>query len=579
MKPIDYFENKNLVIKKKYDALRDFFYHKIKAEKVAKKYGYTTTSFYSLVRDFREYLKQNPDEDYFFREKNPGRKHKENIELDELILALRKMNFSTEDILTFLHSKSYKVSYMYVHKLLINNGFAKLPKRTNQQKKHLELPKIKAEKAAIFQFFNQEFMSQNVGLFCFRVLIEKYGISDIIQKSNYPQTKSIDKLSSILSFVALKLSNIKRYSADDIWCMDRGSGLFAGLNVLPKTTWFSTYSHRVTKDMNIGFLKELHTLWLENGLISDTINLDFTTIPYWGDNEHLENNWSGKRTKALASMLAVLAQDPDSGIIDYGDADVRHENQSQSILEFIDFYSDNKSVNKNLNYLVFDSKFTTYKNLSQINKKEIKFITIRRRSQSLVNKISKLKKSDWKKLRVPCGDNKNRDIYVFEEMVKLTDYEGKVRQIGIKGHGKIKPAIIITNDENASIKTIVRKYARRWIVEKGISEQIEFFHLNRVSSSMVIKVDFDLTMSILAHNLYRIFAMQLKRYSRCASTKIYNKFIQNSGTIKIEQERIIVGMKKKRDMPLLLEVMKEFEDIKIPQFENRKCVFAGLSSS
>lgn len=579
MEPIEYFNDTNLVIKKKYDALKDFFCHKMTAQEVAKKYGYTLLAVYSLVRDFREHLINNPEQDYFFQTKNPGRKHSENQELDELIISLRKANYSTEDIETILHGKSYKVSYMYIHKLLVNNGFAKLPKRSKQQKALLKFPKIQAEKSKMLQFSNEEFMSQNVGLFCFRIMIEHYGISDIIKSSNYPQTSSIDRLASILSFVALKISNIRRYSADDIWCMDRGSGLFAGLNVLPKTSWFSTYSHRVTKNMNILFLKELHKIWLQHNLISDTINLDFTTIPYWGDDEHLENNWSGKRTKALASMLAVLAQDPDSGIIDYGDADVRHENQSQSVLEFIDFYNDNEIVNRELKYLIFDSKFTTHKNLCQINKRGIKFITIRRRSQSLINKANNLSQSNWKKVRVPCGDNKNRDIYAYEETIELSGYEGKMRQIYIKGHGKIKPAVIITNDMDVTIATIVRKYARRWIVEKGISEQIEFFHLNRVSSSMVIKVDFDLTMSILAHNLYRVLARQLERYSNCTSTKIYEKFIQNSGTIKIEEEKILIQMKKKRDLPLLLETMKNFEDIKIPQFENRQLVFSGLSTS
>ena len=68
----------------------------------------------------------------------------------------------------------------------------------------------------------------------------------------------------------------------------------------------------------------------------------------------------------------------------------------------------------------------------------------------------------------------------------------------ITGNGRIKPAIIITNDFEIKSEKIVRKYAKRWLVEKVISEQIEFFHLNKVSSSKVIKVDFDLTMSILS---------------------------------------------------------------------------------
>ena len=182
-------------------------------------------------------------------------------------------------------------------------------------------------------------------------------------------------------------SNVKRYSADDVWCMDRGMGLFAGLNVLPKTAWFSSYSSAVTRDMNVSFLRSMQSVWMDNALLSDTANLDFTAIPYWGDDDSFENNWSGKRNKALASIQAVLAQDPESGILCYGDATVRHDNQGDVILEFLDFYHSSNSVDGQLKYLVFDSKFTTYQNLSVLNAKDIKFITIRRRSKSLVEHI------------------------------------------------------------------------------------------------------------------------------------------------------------------------------------------------
>jgi hypothetical protein len=90
--------------------------------------------------------------------------------------------------------------------------------------------------------------------------------------------------------------------------------------------------------MNLSFLRSLHGIWKENDLLSDTINLDFTAIPYWGDGSHLEHNWSGKRHTALASILAVLGQDPDSGIIDYSDSNIRHKDQGKVVLEFLDFY-------------------------------------------------------------------------------------------------------------------------------------------------------------------------------------------------------------------------------------------------
>ena len=124
------------------------------------------------------------------------------------------------------------------------------------------------------------------------------------------------------------------------------------------------------------FLHSLRKLWKENELLSDTVNLDFTAIPYWGGDDPFENNWSGKRTKALASLQAVLAQDPDSGLLCYSDTTIRHKNEADVILEFLDFYHSDPKVSSNLKYLVFDSRFTTYQNLDKLNKQGLMFITI-----------------------------------------------------------------------------------------------------------------------------------------------------------------------------------------------------------
>jgi len=580
MDAIEYFSRQDLVIKKKYDALRDFYYNGKKAEEVAKIYGYKLSSFYSLTRDFGNYLKSGKQDDFFFKTTKPGRRHETAHDLDILIIKLRKRNLSIEDILTILHAKDYVVSYQYVYQLLKNEGFVRLNRRNREERRDKSIEKIDADKSGALIFDNEEFVSQNVSLLFFRVIIEEYGISELITASSYPQTKTIDRLCSILSFVALKLSDIRRYSSDDLWCMDRGAGLFAGLNVLPKTAWFSSYSHRVTKEMNQMFLKQMYTLWEKKGLISDNVNLDFTTIPYWGDDEHLENNWSGKRNKALSSMLAVLAQDPDSGIITYGDADIKHESQSNTVVEFLDFYPAENKNNIRLKCLVFDSKFTTYENLSILNSTyKVRFITIRTRGKKEVERINNIPQNNWKKIRVECGDGKNRTLQAFDETIQLNKYQGDIRQIAIKGNGKIKPALIITNDFDKKIEVIVRKYAKRWIVEKCISEQIEFFHLNRVSSSMVIKVDFDLTITILAHNIYRIFAQKLERYSKMTSTKLYEKFIENSGQIKVTEKNIIVSLRKKRDLPVLLDKFSSSKDITIKGYENRNIIFEGASTT
>ena len=380
-----------------------------------------------------------------------------------------------------------------------------------------------------------------------------------------------------MSFMALKLSNVKRYSRDDVWCMDRGLGLFAGLNVLPKAAWMSSYSHRVTRRMNLPLLRDLYKVWLDHGQLCDTANLDFTAVPYWGDDAHLENNWSGTRHKALPSILAVLAQDPDTGIITYGDTNVRHDNKNEVILQFLDFYSEHSA--SNLRYLVFDSKFTTYQNLSQLNQQGVKFLTIRRRGKSIVEELNALAPANWRKVRVHDSTGKGRMVSVVDQRVVLRDYGGELRQVAIAGHGKIKPALIITNDFDLPCDGVIRKYARRWLVEKDISQQIEFFHLNRISSSMVIKVDFDLTISILANNLLRVFAADLPGYAHLNPESLYVKFLQNSGYVAIADDKVSVALRKKRNLPALLSAIEPFQGKPSRLFQGRTLIISGDSRS
>lgn len=339
---------------------------------------------------------------------------------------------------------------------------------------------------------------------------------------------------------------------------------------------FFVLSSHNEKDEHV-FLKELYQLWQRTGLLADTANLDFVAVPYWGDDSHLENNWSGTRHKALSSILAAIAQDPDTGIITYGDTTVRHDNESDVVVEFLDFYKE--TGNGNINYLVFDSKFTTYENLSKLDDNKVKFITIRRRGKNIVDELNQLPADLWKKVRVQASGNKTRELNIVDQIILLKGYNKKIRQIAITGHGKIKPALIVTNDFDLGVEQVLRKYARRWLIEKSISEQTHFFHLNKVSSSMVIKVDFDLTMSILAYNLYRVLANDLTGYEHNTPQTLYEKFINNNGSIEINHSSALVSMKKKRNLPELLTAMEKFEKIKIPWLGGRSLTVTAASNT
>jgi transposase len=567
---------------KQYLALRRFFADGHTAEQIAKETGYSKSTVYSMVRDFKEKLGCDT-EDPFFREIKTGRKqviHKEEIE--EKVIDLRKQYFSVPDIQVAMDAQGHSLTIYSIEKIIKEAGFARLPRRDEQLRSEVVSsyePKMAAPIACCLAPEDDAFTTQLAGLLCMMPYIAKHGIDKIIAESPYPETREISRVSSILSFIALKLSSIKRYSADDTWCMDRGMGFFAGLNVLPKTAWFSSYSSAITRDMNISFLKSLQSVWMDSGLLSDTVNLDFTAIPYWGDDDPFENNWSGKRGKALASIQALLAQDPENGLICYGDTTVRHDRQDNVILEFLDFYHSNKLAGRQLKYLVFDSKFTTYGNLSRLDKDGIKFITVRRRSKNLVNRINGIDDSGWKRIKVKKANGKSRNAAVYEEYNALKDYDGDIRQVYIKDNGRKQPAILMTNDFDISLEDLLRKYSRRWLVETEIAEQIDFFHLNRNSSGIVVKVDFDLTMTILAHNLYRLFCQDFPGYSHCGAQTIFNKFTSAPGRIQIEDKLVSVKLKRKRALPIMLECMAEFKDISYSWLDGRSVQFAADSTT
>ncbi len=226
-------------------------------------FGYTVSSFYSLLHQVRSYCGDTPEAfaHYFFNVKPVGRKPKnDDGNLAVLIVALRKQQHSVPEIKALLDTLGHSVSIGYISKLLRKAGFTRLPRRT-QAAREGTMGQVKplAPPSQMLTYVSESFSCQNsLGLLCLLPYLQSYGIGQLLERSTYPATQRISRLNSLLSFIALKLSDVRRYSHDDVWCMDRGLGLFAGLNVLPKAAWLTSYSHRVTREMNLQLLRGLH---------------------------------------------------------------------------------------------------------------------------------------------------------------------------------------------------------------------------------------------------------------------------------------------------------------------------------
>ncbi len=218
MTGIDFFMQPVSVPQKQYEALRMYYVEKKKAKEVAVKFGYTHRAFTSLVSDFNKIINNKDFINPFFLAKKVGRpKVGDNNDINNIIFGLRKKNFSIEDIKISLDAMGHKISGNTIYLILKKDGFARLPKRNKQEKCRLEKVKIKAAKTSALSFGEENFNTSSGGLLCFLPYIKQYGIDKIISNSSYPETKSLNRMQSIMSFLALKLSDIRRYSSDDMW--------------------------------------------------------------------------------------------------------------------------------------------------------------------------------------------------------------------------------------------------------------------------------------------------------------------------------------------------------------------------
>jgi hypothetical protein len=280
------------------------------------------------------------------------------------------------------------------------------------------------------------------------------------------------------------------------------------------------------------------------------INLDFHTVPHYGEQSVLEKHWAGARGKTLKGALTLFAQDAHTKLMLYTGADIRRSEANDQVFEFLSFW---KNVHRGVKpTLVFDSKFTGYPQLSELNQQKVKFLTLRRRGEKLIQQLDQI--PSWRRIHIPHPKRKFPNLLVHESLVPLRHYEGMVRQIIIRENGHAKPAFLITNDMDSPVELLVGNYARRWRVENGIAEAIKFFHLNALSSPILIKVHFDVLLTMMADTLYTMFARHLRGFEECDAPTLYRHFIDGKGTIEVSRGKVNVFYPRRAHNPILRAV-------------------------
>lgn len=267
--------------------------------------------------------------------------------------------------------------------------------------------------------------------------------------------------------------------------------------------------------------------------------------------------------------MAFVAQEWQRRILCYATANVLREQAEMLVVDFAEYWK--TQTGKYPARLLFDSRATTYAGLHQLNQRQIGFITIRRRGAKMIERVRSLPASAWSKCQIVQSKGGRRTVRYLDETVTLDDYEGTVRQLVIDGLGHDNPTFLLTNNrpEPQTPRQCLQTYATRNRVEGSLGEQITFFHLDCLSSEVRLNVDFDMTLTIIADILYRNLAEQLPGFRHCSPLKIFRKFVDTHGSIRITDNEIIVRLLKHAHNPVLRQAQFDQPTDPVPWLANK----------
>lgn len=551
---------------RRYEALRAYYVEELSAGEIAARFGYTKASVQTLISQYRQ---ADPGE--LFQASRPGPKRQPKKDAArERVLELRRMRHGIEEIVAELQRAGTPLSRTAVWEILREERLSRMPKprpaKPEPAPQRLAAEKVRVLKARDWPT-EDAIQTQHAGLFLLIPELVALDLPGLIKDAGWPSTSQLPAIRSILSLLALKLSGRRRRSHVRVVVHDPALGLFAGLNVLPKTWHLTTYSYRTSRSQQVAFFKALQPRLREAGLIGEhALNLDFHAIMSYGEQDTvLDKHYVPRRSQRTRSVLTFIAQDGQQHTIVYANAELTSRQQAGEVIAFCRFYESAHGELPKL--LVFDQKLTTHQHLAELDELGVKFITLRQRHPKLIDALQALPASAWTKTRLDRS-GKHKTASYHEDPVTINDRV--FRQLAVQGLGHQHPTLILTNQQQLTPKQLIERYGQRWGIENQLAEQIRAFHLDSLCSQVPLAVDFDVAMTILADIVYRRFARGLHTaYRNQTPDTIRDYLIDGIGELRFTPGHIEVCLRRRTHTPALLEAGYNDRRVEIPWWGGR----------
>jgi len=90
------------------------------------------------------------------------------------------------------------------------------------------------------------------------------------------------------------------------------------------------------------------------------------------------------------------------------------------------------------------------------------------------------------------------------------------------------------------------------LIENALADAVRFFHIDALSSSVGMKVDFDMSLLVLASGLYRIMARRMRGYGDAQARQIFRDLIDMPAQVTIAQDEVRVRFHRRAHLPIVL---------------------------
>ncbi len=540
---------------RRYEALRAYFVDGLTYEQAGERLGYTRWAMINLVREHRAGKLE-----LFAPPRRPGPAPGTAPAKDAArgrVTGLRRQGLSTYEISARLAAEGTPLNRTGVGEILAGEGFGRLIRRPEPAEsvsaatpgRDTTLPRAKVTD---WDAWPDRVDTTRAGLLLVLPDLAALDLPALAARAGYPGTTVIPAASWLLSLLALKLTRTRRVSHVDDLLSDPAAALLAGMAVLPKKSALTDYSYRLSHDHQQRFLAALDQKMIGQGLATAEeaiFDLDFHAVMHRGRDPALEKHYVPTRSQRARSVLTFFAQDSGNCNLVYASAGTSKATQAREVIAFCDHWENVSGTDPKM--LVMDQKVTTQPVLGELNQRGVKFLTLRMRSPALIRHINSLQPADFKTITLDRPGPHNRPRVHEDPAVKLTSYPGTARQLIVTGLGRDAPTVIITNEDHATLKALIERYARRMTIEQRLAEIIRAFSADALSSTVNLNVDLDIMLAVLAQALLAALRARLPGYAAVTPDTIQRRFLETPGQIITTSDTITIRLERRAYSPVL----------------------------